>query len=640
MRKILLPAIVIIGTILLLVRLFFLQIIDDSFKLKSENNAIKIKYDYPERGYIYDRNNKLLVANQPSYDVMVVPRDVKNIDTVEFCKLLDITKEFFDEKMAKAKVYSPMLPSVFLAQLNKLEYAAFQEKVRKFQGFYIQKRALRDYQYQHGSNVFGFITQVNEKIIAKNPYYIGGDLIGKQGVEESYEAFLRGQKGVKYILKDKFNREIGSYKEGRYDTIAKQGKDLTLTIDAELQKYGEELMINKWGGIVAIEPKTGEILALVTAPSYDPAILVGRQRSKNYTKLYRDSIAKPLYDRGLLAEYPPGSPFKILTALIGLQEEVITEQTSFVCHHGFSYARGRFMKCHDSGISMLHNGIYNSCNTYFANVFMNIIKKYKKPADGVDVWAKHIKSFGLGDYMGTDLPTGKAGSIPTSKTYNKLYPGWGWDEKTIVSNSIGQGEILMTPIQLANMMATVANRGYYYTPHIIKKIEGNVIDKSFRTKHMTTIDKKHFEPVINGLYDVYNLGTASGLNVVGIDICGKTGTAENYLKVNGQRVKLQDHSIFVAFAPKENPKIAIAVFVENGYWGKRWAGPITSLMIEKYLKKKITRVDLENRMLNGSLQGQYEKLLPRKKQDSIAFIKIKKQDSIEKIKTSVDTIKK
>jgi len=640
MRKILLPAIVIIGTILLLVRLFFLQIIDDSFKLKSENNAIKIKYDYPERGYIYDRNNKLLVANQPSYDVMVVPRDVKNIDTVEFCKLLDITKEFFDEKMAKAKVYSPMLPSVFLAQLNKLEYAAFQEKVRKFQGFYIQKRALRDYQYQHGSNVFGFITQVNEKIIAKNPYYIGGDLIGKQGVEESYEAFLRGQKGVKYILKDKFNREIGSYKEGRYDTIAKQGKDLTLTIDAELQKYGEELMINKWGGIVAIEPKTGEILALVTAPSYDPAILVGRQRSKNYTKLYRDSIAKPLYDRGLLAEYPPGSPFKILTALIGLQEEVITEQTSFVCHHGFSYARGRFMKCHDSGISMLHNGIYNSCNTYFANVFMNIIKKYKKPADGVDVWAKHIKSFGLGEYMGTDLPTGKAGSIPTSKTYNKLYPGWGWDEKTIVSNSIGQGEILMTPIQLANMMATVANRGYYYTPHIIKKIEGNVIDKSFRTKHMTTIDKKHFEPVINGLYDVYNLGTASGLNVVGIDICGKTGTAENYLKVNGQRVKLQDHSIFVAFAPKENPKIAIAVFVENGYWGKRWAGPITSLMIEKYLKKKITRVDLENRMLNGSLQGQYEKLLPRKKQDSIAFIKIKKQDSIEKIKTSVDTIKK
>lgn len=639
MRKVLLPSIVLIGTVLLILRIFYLQIIDDSFKLKSENNAIKIKYEYPERGYIFDRYGKLLVANQPSYDVMVIPRDIKNLDTIEFCKLLDITKDFFKERLAKAKIYSPMLPSVFLAQLNKLEYAAFQEKVRKFEGFYIQKRALRDYQFEYGSNVFGFITQVNEKIIKKNPYYVGGDLIGKQGVEESYETSLRGQKGVKYILKDKFNREIGSYKEGRYDTIAKQGKDLTLTIDSELQKYGEELMINKWGGIVAIEPKTGEILALVTAPSYNPSILVGRQRSKNYTKLYRDSIAKPLYDRGLLAEYPPGSPFKILTALIGLQEGVIDEQTSFVCHHGFSYARGRFMKCHDSGISMLHNGIYNSCNTYFANVFMNIIKKYKEPSDGVDVWSKHIKSFGLGEYMGTDLPTGKAGSIPTSKTYKKLYPGWGWDEKTIVSNSIGQGEILMTPIQLANMMATVANRGYYYTPHIIKKIEGDVIDKTFRTKHLTTIDKKHFEPVINGLYDVYNLGTASGLNVVGIDICGKTGTAENYLRVNGKRVKLQDHSIFVAFAPKDNPKIAIAVFVENGYWGKRWAGPITSLMIEKYLKKKITRVDLERRMLTGSLQGQYQKLLPVKQQDSILLLKMKKLDSIQKKKNLNDTVK-
>lgn len=640
MRKVLLPSIVIIGAVLLILRLFILQVIDESFKLKSENNAIKIKYDYPERGYIYDRNNKLLVANQPSYDVMVIPRDVKNMDTLVFCKLLDITKGYFDERMAKAKTYSPMLPSVFLGQLNKLEYAAFQEKVRKFEGFYIQKRALRDYQYEFGSNIFGFITQVNEKIIEKNPYYVGGDLIGKQGVEESYETYLRGQKGVKYILKDKFNREIGSYKEGKYDTIAKQGKDLTLTIDAELQKYGEELMINKWGGIVAIEPKTGEILALVTAPSYNPSILVGRQRSKNYTKLYRDSIAKPLYDRGLLAEYPPGSPFKIITALIGLQEGVINEQTSFVCNHGFSYARGRFMKCHDSGISMLHNGIYNSCNTYFANVFMNIIKKYKKPSKGVDVWAKHVESFGLGAYMGTDLPIGKAGSIPNSKTYKKLYNGLGWNEKTIISNSIGQGEILMTPIQLANMMATVANRGYFYTPHIIKKIEGNVIDKSFRTKHMTTIDRKYFEPVINGLYDVYNFGTAHGLNVVGIDICGKTGTAENFLRVNGQRVKLQDHSIFVAFAPKENPKIAIAVYVENGYWGKRWAGPITSLMIEKYLKKKITRIDLENRMLNGSLQGQYEKLLPRKKQDSIAYIKTKKLDSLEKNKITKDTLPK
>jgi penicillin-binding protein 2 len=617
MRKVLLPTIIFIATILLVIRLFYLQVIDNTLLAKSDNNAIKIKYDYPERGYIYDRNGKLLVANQPSYDIMVIPRDVKNLDTTEFCSLLKITKEDFLKKIAKAKVYSPRLPSVFLAQLNKKEYAAFQEVQRKFKGFYIQKRSLRDYQVSVGANIFGFITQVNDKIIKKNRYYNSGDLIGRQGVEESYEDILRGVKGVKYIQKDKYNRDIGSYKEGKFDTIAVQGKDINLTIDVDLQKYGEELMINKRGGIVAIDPKTGEILALVTAPSYDPAILVGRQRSKNYTMLYHDSIAKPLYDRGLLAEYTPGSPFKILTGLVGLQERVIDENTSFVCHHGFSYARGRFMKCHDSGVSVLHNGFYNSCNTYFANVYMRTINKYVKPSDGVDVWSNHLKSFGLGQFMGYDLPTGKKGNLPTSKTYKKMYPGWGWDSKTIVSNAIGQGEVLMTPIQLANMIAIVANRGYYYTPHIIKKIKGLQIDKKFRTKHVTTVDKKYFEPVISGLFDVYNLGTARGLNVEGIDICGKTGTAENYAKINGKRVKLQDHSIFVAFAPKDNPKIAIAVFVENGYWGARWAGPITSLMIEKYIKRKITRKDLEKRMLEGSLQAEYNKYIANPIRDTL-----------------------
>ena len=622
MRKALFPTIIIIGALLLIARIFYLQIIDDSFKLKSDNNAIKIKYDYPERGYIYDRNGKLLVANQPSYDIMVIPRDVKKIDTTEFCDLLQITKEDFIKKIEKAKVYSPRLPSVFLAQLNKLEYAAFQEKQRKFDGFYIQKRSLRDYQVNYGANVFGFITQVNEGIINKNKYYKSGDLIGKQGVEQSYEEVLRGVKGVKHIQKDKYNRDIGSYKDGRYDTIAVQGKDIHLSIDGELQKYGEELMINKRGGIVAIEPKTGEILALVSAPSFDPALLVGRKRSKNYTALYNDSVAKPLYDRGLLAEYPPGSPFKILTGLIALQEGVIDTETGFVCHHGFSYARGRFMKCHDSGVSKLHNGYYNSCNTYFASVYMKTINKYLKPSDGVDVWSKHLKSFGLGEFMGYDLPTGRKGKVPTSKTYKKMYPGWGWDSKTIVSNSIGQGEVLMTPIQLANMMAAVANKGYYYTPHIIKSIKGDVIDKKFRTKHVTTIDRKHFEPVINGLYDVYNLGTARGLGVEGIEICGKTGTAENFSKINGKRVKLQDHSIFVAFAPRENPKIAIAVFVENGYWGARWAGPITSLMIEKYIKRKITRKDLEKRMLEGSLIPEYNKYLAKPVVDTLLKTKV------------------
>lgn len=608
MRKAILPGLIIIATLVILARLFYLQIIDDEYKLKSENNAIKIVYEYPERGYIYDRNGKLLVANQPSYDIMVVPREIKNLDTLKFCQLLSITREEFDKKIKKAIVYSPRLPSVFLPQLNKKEYAGFQEKIRKFDGFYIQKRSLRDYQINAGANVFGFITQVNPAMIEKNPYYKSGDLIGKQGVEEYYEEFLRGQKGVKYIQRDKFNREIGPYKEGIYDTLSKQGDDITLSLDAELQKYGELLMQNKRGGIIAIEPKTGEILTLVSAPTYDPALLVGRQRSKNYTALYNDSIAKPLYDRGLLAEYPPGSPFKILTALIALQEEVIDEQTTFFCRRGFSYGN-RFMKCHDSGPSQLRDGIYKSCNTYFANIYMKTIQKYPNPADGVDVWSNHLKSFGLGDFMGYDLPPGRRGNVPTSKLYNKYYSVGGWKSTTIISNSIGQGEVLMTPIQLCNVMCAVANQGYYYTPHIIKKIKDHTIDKKYTTKHQTTIDQQYFPPVIEGLFDVYNMGTASRLQVEGIEICGKTGTAENFTKINGERVQLTDHSIFVAFAPKDDPKIAIAVFVENGYWGARIAGPITSLMIEKYLKGKITRTDLEKRMLESSLEAEYAKVL-------------------------------
>ena len=637
MRKILLPSLIIITASLLVLRLFYLQVINDSFKLKSDNNAIKIKYDYPERGYIYDRNGKLLVANQPSYDIMVIPREMKNIDTLEFCKLLDVTKEDFIKKIEKAIVYSPRLPSVFLAQLNKKEFAAFQEKIRKFEGFYFQKRSLRDYQVNFGANVFGFITQVNEKLIEKNPYYNSGDLIGKQGVEESYEEILRGIKGVKYIQKDKYNREIGSFKGGKYDTIAVQGEDINLTIDAVLQQYGEELMVNKRGGIVAIEPKTGEILALVTAPYYDPAILVGRQRSKNYTMLYRDSIAKPLYDRGLLAEYPPGSPFKILTGLVGLQENVVDTHTTFMCNHGFAYAGGRFQRCHCGGGSRdLNVGIYKSCNAYFSNVYLKTIGKYKSTPYAVDVWSNHVKSFGLGQFMGYDLPTGRRGKIPTSKTYKKIYPGWGYSGKTIISNAIGQGEVLLTPIQLANMMSAVANEGYYYTPHIIKKIEGQKIDKKYTTKHYTTIDKSYFKPMINGLFDVYNFGTAAGLKVEGIDICGKTGTAENFAKINGKRTQLEDHSIFVAFAPKDNPKIAIAILVENGGFGSTIAGPIASLMIEKYIRGKITRTDLEKRTMERSLQDRYAKLGGL---SDVVKKEMRKKDSILNLKNKPITIK-
>jgi penicillin-binding protein 2 len=610
MRKGLLPAIIIISALVILARIFYLQIIDEELKLKAENNAIKKVFDFPERGYIYDRNGKLLVANQPSYDIMVVPREIKDIDTLGFCNLLGITKEYFIKQVEKAKVYSPRLPSVFLSQLNKKEYAAFQEKERKFEGFYVQKRALRDYQVDYGANIFGFITQVNQGIIEKNPYYNSGDLIGKQGVEEEYEETLRGIKGVKYLLQDKHNKIIGPYQEGKFDTIAQQGNDLTLTIDAELQKYGTELMINKRGGIIAIEPKSGEILALISAPTYDPALLVGRQRSKNYTLLYQDSIAKPLYDRALQAEYPPGSPFKIITGLIALHEEVIDENTGFVCNHGFFYARGAFMRCHDSGVSRLNNGIYNSCNTYFASIYRKTIEKYKSPGYAVDNWAKHVKSFGLGDFLGTDMPIGRKGLVPDTKYYKK-YRNYNPDQirsSYIISNAIGQGEVLTTPIQLANVMAAVANRGYYYTPHIVKEIKGKKIEKKFITKHQTTIDAKHYEPVIQGLEDVYNFGTASRLKVNDLEICGKTGTAENKIRVAGKTYQLKDHSIFVAFAPKENPTIAIAVFIENSGFGATWAGPIATLMLEKYIKGEISRKDLEERMLNGSLQNEYQKI--------------------------------
>ena len=637
MRKAILPAVIIITSIILITRIFYLQVIDETLKLKSENNAIKKVFDFPERGYIYDRNGKLLVANQPSYDIMVVPREIKNIDTTEFCSLLRITKDYFIKKIEKAKVYSPILPSVFLAQLNKAEYAAFQEKERKFEGFYTQKRALRDYQVKEGANIFGFITQVNEAILNKNKYYNSGDLIGKQGVEQQYEEILRGIKGVKYLLRDKHNKIIGPYKNGQFDTIAQQGKDLTLTIDHELQKYGTELMINKRGGIVAIEPKTGEILALVSAPTFDPAMLVGRQRSKNYTELYNDSIAKPLYDRGLQATYPPGSPFKIITGLIGLQEEVIDEQTTFYCNHGANF--GRFMKCHCGLHTLqLNNGVYKSCNSYFGNTYKRTIEKYNDSYYSLDNWANHVRSFGLGQFLGTDMPIGSKGLVPDSKMYKKMYNGAKIRSSYIISNSIGQGEVSTSTLQLANMMAVVANKGYYYTPHIVKKIKGQVLDKKFTTKHYSTIDEQYFDPMIQGLSDVYKVGTAWNLKVEGLEICGKTGTAENKIRVGGKTYQLKDHSIFVAFAPKENPTIAIAVVVENGYWGNRWAGPIATLMAEKYVTGKITRKDLETTMLNGSLLEEYkriENIIFQRKVDPTRV-----QDSLNKVKVEISEAKK
>jgi penicillin-binding protein 2 len=607
MRKLLLLSTVVIVGLIFIARLFYLQVYNQSTYNLYEDNAIRKVYDYPKRGYVYDRNGKLLVANQPSYDVMIIPREVEPLDTLEFCNLLKITKEDFKKKYDKAYHYSPRLPSPFVAQLSKEDYALLQEKMRKFEGFYIQKRSLRDYQTSIGANVLGDIGEVNNAIIQRQPYYKMGDLIGKQGIEISYEETLRGVKGIKFIQKDRFNRDIGPYKEGIYDTLPEPGKDITITIDAELQAYGELLMQNKRGGIIAIEPSSGEILTMISSPTYNPNLLVGRNRSKNFTKLYNDSLSQPLYDRGLQAMYPPGSPFKVINALIGLQENVVTTNDKFTCAHGYRYGN-RKMGCHGhKSPADMNLGIYESCNAYFANVYRRIMDKYDTPAEGMDIWSNHVKSFGLGNYLGYDLRVGQPGKIPNAETYNRAYGKNRWYTTFTLSNAIGQGEVLATPIQLANMAAAIGNRGYYYTPHIIKKIENDTIDSKYTTPNYTTIDKQNFEPVIQGMYDVYNKGTAKYLQVPGIEICGKTGTAENFTRIDGVKTQLTDHSIFVAFAPKDDPKIAIAVFVENGYWGSRFAGRIASLMIEKYIKGEITRTDMENWILQHTLEHEYEK---------------------------------
>ncbi|NQX85013.1 MAG: penicillin-binding protein 2 [Flavobacteriaceae bacterium] len=609
MRKLLLFSFVILVGIIFLARLFYLQVYSNTANSIYNDNAIRKVFHYPKRGYVYDRNGILLVANQPSYDVMVIPREVEPLDTLEFCSLLKINKTQFLKYYKRAKHYSTRLSSPFLRHLSKEDYAYLSEKMRKFKGFYIQKRSLRDYQTTIGANVLGYIAEANQKEIKANDYYKMGDLIGKQGIEKSYEKQLRGIKGVKFIQKDRLNRDIGSYKDGTLDITPIAGKDITITIDSKLQAYGEYLMQNKIGGIVALEPSSGEILSLVSAPSYNPNLMVGRARSRNYTQLSKDSIHLPLIDKSLLRMHEPGSPFKALVALAALQEGVIDLNSSIYCNHGYTYGKKkRRMGCHcGGGRRILNTGISESCNAYFANAYKRTIDKYENATIGMDVWSSHIKSFGLGNYLGYDLSIGKKGNIPNGAYYDKWYPDFRWGATTVLSNAIGQGEILVTPIQLANITAAIANRGHYYTPHIIKDIKGDTIPSRFKTKHHTSIEKRHFEPVIQGLYDVYNRGTAKFLKIPGIDICGKTGTAENFLSINGTRKQYTDHSIFIAFAPKENPKIAIAVLVENGYYGSRFAGKIASLMIEYYLKGSISRTDLERWILEHTLEHEYIK---------------------------------
>ena len=530
MRKSLLPILVLSVGIIFIGRLFYLQIYStDNYDIY-EDNAIRKVFTYPKRGYIYDRNKTLLVSNQPSYDVMIIPREVRQLDTLEFCNLLKISKEYFINKYKSTSKYSTRIPSVFLPHLSKEDYGYLSEKIRKYKGFYIQKRNLREYNTTIGANVLGYVAEVNRKNILNDNYYLKGDIIGKQGVEKSYEKYLRGIKGIEFIQKDRFNRDIGRYKEGSMDIASISGKDLTITIDAALQEYGEVLMKNKKGAIVAIEPKSGEILSLVSSPSYNPNLLVGRKRSKNYQKLYKDSIHRPLIDKGLLSMFPPGSPFKILVGLTALQEEVINDKSTIFCKGFYIYGKEkRKMDCHcGGGYRNIYNAISLSCNSYFADIYRKTIdsKNYTKP--NFDKWSNHIKSFGLGNYLNNDLPVGKKGVVPDSEYYDRWYPDFRWGATTTLSNSIGQGEILTTPIQLANMTAAIANKGHYFTPHIIKNIDGDTIDSRFKRPNKTSIDSIHFDTMSKALYKVYESGTAKLLQIPEIEVCGKSGTSENF----------------------------------------------------------------------------------------------------------------
>lgn len=602
-RMYVMMGIVLLISLTFLGRLFYIQVIDKSYQLSAENNVLRYETEYPARGRIYDRNGKLLVFNEAAYDLMVIPRQATDIDTTELCRILEITKEDFIRKLNKAKAYSWRKPTIFEKQISAVTYAELQEKLYRFSGFFVQKRTLRKYPQPIAAHLLGYVGEASQSKLEQDPYYKRGDYVGISGLEKSYEVELRGQKGVKVIMVDVFNRPKGSYKDGKYDTIAVAGKSLRASIDADLQAYGERLMQNKTGGIVALEPSTGEILALVSAPSFDPNMLVGRVRSENYVLLQNDTL-KPLFNRALQSEQnPPGSTFKLINALIGQQLGVVNENTTYRCPRG--YVSGNFrMGCHDHRSPLnLRKSIQHSCNAYYGNVFRNIVDHTGKPWEGFAIWRKHVLSFGLGTKFNTDLPVEYSGIVPTNAFYDKYYGENRWKSLTIISLAIGQGELGTTPLQLANMTAAIANRGFYYPPHLVTAIDDDPIKNRFTEKQLTTIDPKYFEPVIDGMAMVFQQGgTGYRSRHDSIVMCGKTGTAQN---PHGE-----DHSIFICFAPKDDPKIALAVFVENGGGGSKYAAPIASLMVERYLTDTVARPNLENPILEADLIHMTKKVKP------------------------------
>ncbi len=582
-------AIFLIIGIIYITRLFYIQVIDKSYALSANNNVLRYVTVYPARGLIYDRNGKLLVYNEAVYDLMVLPAQVKDIDTAEFCRLLDIPIEGFRERLDKAKKYSRYKPSLFEKQISKETYGYLEEKMYRFKGFFVQPRTLRKYPKPIGAHLFGYVGEVTQNIIENNPYYKSGDYIGISGIEKAYEEILRGKKGMKIKMVDVHNREVGSYAEGRFDTASAMGHDLILTIDGDLQEYGEKLMQNKMGSVVAIEPATGEILAFLSSPSYDPNLLVGRVRGHNFKLLSEDPV-KPLLNRAMMGAYPPGSTFKMVNDLVGLQEGTLTTGTHYSCQ-GPGSSPIRCTHNHQSPLDV-YVAIQQSCNPFHWQVFKSIISSagHGNIRANYEAWRKHVMSMGFGQKLGTDIQYEMSGNIPSAETFDKIYGKGRWNSMTIRSLSIGQGEILVTPLQLANLAATFANRGDYVVPHVVKSIGS---EKTEWERHQSSINKEYFEIAVEGMRQVATLGTARWYQIEGVTMAGKTGTAEN---PHGE-----DHSLFIAFAPADNPQIAIAVVIENAGFGATWALPIASLMMEKYLTGTVKRTDIEQRMLDANL---------------------------------------
>lgn len=585
-------------SVLYIIKLFSLQILDDTWKDKANINALDTIRTQPPRGVIYDRYGEKLVDNEKSYELYVLPVKVGEFDTAELCKILNIDTADFNRRMEKAMRHGRRCVSVFMSRLSPQMDAYLREKAHKFKGFYLSPPiAIRKYHIQGAAHVLGYVTEVNKEDIAKDAYYIQRDNIGRSGIERSYEKELRGVKGVTIALRDPSGNIQGSYMDGQYDENAIPGQSLWCSIDKELQEYGEKLMEGKRGSIVAIEPSSGEILALVTSPAYDPSLLVGSEKGNNYMALLRDSVNKPLFNRALMAQYPPGSTFKLVNALVFQQAGAVNEHTRFSCSHGFAYGN-RKLGCHGHASPLdIAGSVQNSCNAWYCRGLIAMLddrKHYSSTEEAYAVWRKMVGKLGFGDKFGSDLPYELTGFIPTEAYYNKHYGKGRWKATTIISISIGQGEICATPIQLANLAALIANRGYFYTPHIVKAI-GNKdsLNTKYTVKHNVGIERKYFTPVVLGMERAVSAGTARRASVPGVKVCAKTGTAQN--------PPYQDHSLLVCFAPAEHPQIAISVIVENGGFGATWAAPIASLMIEKYLKRTISRPEYEATIVGKSI---------------------------------------